>query len=79
MHLAQPVKKKKTAMRKQYMSPAMAIEKIEMDTNLLSASDVNGLGGGDPLIKEQLFDDVETPEEMFGIPGSGFEMKLLGL
>lgn len=25
----------------------MAIEKIEMDTNLLSASDVNGLGGGD--------------------------------
>lgn len=31
------------------------------------------------LIKEQLFDDVETPEEMLGIPGSGFEMKLLGL
>lgn len=57
----------------------MAIEKIEMDTNLLSASDVNGLGGGDALIKEQLFDDVETPEEMLGIPGSGFEMKLLGL
>ena len=61
------------------MSPAMAIEKIEMDTNLLSASDVNGLGGGDALIKEQLFDDVETPEVMLGIPGSGFEMKLLGL
>lgn len=31
------------------------------------------------LFKEQLFDDVETPEEMLGIPGSGFEMKLLGL
>lgn len=67
-------------------TPEFLTPSRRMWTTSISANSRTGLTGVSVTLgnirassRMQLFDDVETPEEMLGIPGSGFEMKLLGL